>query len=354
MSESLRNDGRVWVPKKEDDERKASEIPEDERYYFLEERYPRFGNLVPRDVASRAAKVVCDDGQGVGTTGRAVYLDFRDAIEKRGREAIEDRYGNLFELYERITGESPWETPMRIYPAPHYSMGGLWVDYELQTTIPGLFAIGESNYSDHGANRLGASAMMQCLADGYFIVPHTVTNWLSNLEDEVAEDHEAFDEAEREVSARIQKLLDVGGQTPQNNFHRELGEVMLDHCGIVRSADGLNEAIEKIVDIRERFWSDLKIEPGDAGINQTLEQAGRIADFLELGELMCRDALHRDESCGCHLREEHETEDGEAVRDDEHFQNVQVWEWQGEEREHALHTEPLEYESIEPTTRSYK
>jgi succinate dehydrogenase / fumarate reductase flavoprotein subunit len=354
MSESLRNDGRVWVPRKEHDEREAAEIPEDDRYYFLEERYPRFGNLVPRDVASRAAKIVCDDGQGVGATGRAVYLDFRDAIEQRGREAIEDRYGNLFEMYERITGDSPWATPMKIYPAPHYSMGGLWVDYELQTTIPGLFAIGESNYSDHGANRLGASAMMQCLADGYFIVPHTVTNWVSNVDEHIGTDHEAFDEAEREVSARIQSLMEIGGQTPQTTFHRELGEVMLDHCGITRSADGLKEAIESIGAIRERFWSDLKIEPGDAGINQTLEHAGRIADFLELGELMCRDALQRDESCGCHLREEHQTDEGEAMRDDHDFQNVQVWEWQGEDTEQKLHIEPLEFEKLEPTTRSYK
>ena len=354
MSESLRNDGRVWVPREADDEREPGDIPEAERYYYLEERYPRFGNLVPRDVASRAAKIVCDDGLGVGSTGRAVYLDFRDAIAERGAHVIEERYGNLFEMYERITGASPWQTPMMIYPAPHYSMGGLWVDYELQTTIPGLFAIGESNFSDHGANRLGASAMMQCLADGYFIVPHTVTNWVSGVGDRVATDHPAFDQAEREVRERIARLLGVGGTTPHTVFHRELGEVMLDRCGITRDAEGLTEAMGKVRELREAFWSDVRIEPGPDGLNQTLEYAGRIADFLELGELMCRDALERNESCGCHLREEHQTDEGEAIRDDKGYANVQVWEWKGEGAEPKMHTEHLDFDSVELSTRSYK
>ncbi|MGI9020832.1 MAG: fumarate reductase/succinate dehydrogenase flavoprotein subunit [Solirubrobacterales bacterium] len=354
MSESLRNDGRVWVPRDADEQRGANDIPEAERYYYLEERYPRFGNLVPRDVASRAAKIACDEGLGVGPTGRAVYLDFRDAIAERGAHVIEERYGNLFEMYERITGSSPWQEPMMIYPAPHYSMGGLWVDYELQTTIPGLFAIGEANFSDHGANRLGASAMMQCLADGSFIAPHTVTNWLGGVSGQVDPSHPAFDAAERDVRERIERMLGVGGTTPQTVFHRELGEVMLDNCGITRNADGLNAALAKVRELRGAFWSDLKIEPGDAGINQTLEYAGRIADFLELAELMCRDALARDESCGCHLREEHQTDEGEAIRDDENFARTQVWEWKGEEGEPELQAEPLSFEFVTPVTRSYK
>ncbi len=354
MSESLRNDGRVWVPRDPAEVREPADIPDAERYYYLEERYPRFGNLVPRDVASRAAKIVCDDGLGVGGTGRAVYLDFRDAISERGADVIADRYGNLFEMYERITGDSPWKTPMMIYPAPHYSMGGLWVDYELQSTIPGLFAIGEANFSDHGANRLGASAMMQCLADGYFIAPHTVTNFVSGVSDHVPTDHPAFESAEEDVRGRIDRLLDVGGKTPHTVFHRELGEVMLDHCGITREADGLRQAMRRISELRDEFWSDLRIEPGEAGINQTLEYAGRIADFLELAELMCRDALIREESCGCHLREEHQTDEGEAVRDDDGHANVQVWEWKGEGEEPEMQLEKLEFESIELATRSYK
>ena len=354
MSESLRNDGRVWVPRDPKDSREPGDIPESDRYYYLEERYPRFGNLVPRDVASRAAKIVCDNGHGVGPTGRAVYLDFRDAIAQRGATVIAERYGNLFEMYERITGESPWSEPMMIYPAPHYSMGGLWVDYELQTTIPGLFAIGEANFSDHGANRLGASAMMQCLADGYFIVPHTVTNWVSAIDDDVSTDDPAFDQAEREVRERIDRLLGVNGTTPQTVFHRELGEVMLDRCGITREAQGLYEALGRVREIREAFWSDLKLEPGDAGINQTLENASRISDFLELAELMCRDALVREESCGCHLREEYQTAEGEAVRNDDRHANVQVWEWAGEGDEPRMGVEQLEFAAVEPVTRSYK
>ncbi len=354
MSESLRNDGRVWVPRDPEESRDPEDIPEADRYYFLEERYPRFGNLVPRDVASRAAKIVCDEGLGVSPTGRAVYLDFRDAISQRGAHVIEERYGNLFELYERITGDSPWRTPMMIYPAPHYAMGGLWVDYELQTTIPGLFAIGEANFSDHGANRLGASAMMQCLADGYFIAPHTVTNWLSEVRGDVSAEHPAFDAAERDVRERIERMLAIDGTTPQTVFHRELGEVMLDRCGITREGDGLREARARVSELREAFWSDLKIEPGAEGMNQTLDYANRISDFLELAGLMCRDALERDESCGCHLREEHKTDDGEAIRNDDRNANVQVWEWKGEDAEPELHFEDLEFEALTPSTRSYK
>jgi succinate dehydrogenase / fumarate reductase, flavoprotein subunit len=353
MSESLRNDGRVWVPKDGDEQRDAADIPEEDRYYFLEERYPRYGNLVPRDVASRAAKIVCDEGHGVGPTGRGVYLDFRDAISDRGPEEIESRYGNLFELYERITGESPWDVPMRIYPAPHYSMGGLWVDYELQTTIPGLFAIGEANFSDHGANRLGASAMMQCLADGYFIVPHSITNYLSQSHEHVAPSEPAFDQTERDVRERLGRLLGVGGKTPQTEFHKELGHLMLDRCGITRNAAGLEEAQTKIGAIREEFWRDLRVEEGESSLNQSLEHAGRVSDFLEFAELMCRDARWRDESCGCHLREEHQTEDGEPLRNDDSYAKVAVWEHRGEGNEPGFTAEDLRFESVEPEQRSY-
>jgi succinate dehydrogenase / fumarate reductase flavoprotein subunit len=354
MSESLRNDGRIWVPKNEGDDRAPGDIPEDERYYYLEERYPRFGNLVPRDVASRAAKQVCDEGLGIGQTGRGVYLDFRDAIAERGQEQIEQRYGNLFELYERITGESPWEVPMRIYPAPHYSMGGLWVDYHLQTTIPGLFAIGEANFSDHGANRLGASAMMQCLADGYFVVPHTVTHWLSGVDDHIDNSHPAFAQAITDVAQRLERLRSVGGTTSPTVFHRELGHVMLDRCGISRTREGLEDAITKICAIREEFWRDLRVDGNEGELNQTLEYAGRVADFLELSELMCRDAIERDESCGCHLREEHQTEDGEALRDDKRFRHSAIWEYTGEDSEPIRHTEELEFDELELAQRSYK
>jgi succinate dehydrogenase / fumarate reductase flavoprotein subunit len=354
MSESLRNDGRIWVPRDADEEREASDVPEEDRYYYLEEKYPRFGNLVPRDVASRAAKQVCDDGLGVGQTGRGVYLDFRDAIESKGREAIAGRYGNLFDMYERITGESPWETPMQIYPAPHYSMGGLWVDYALQTTIPGLFAIGEANFSDHGANRLGASAMMQCLADGYFILPHCVTDYLAGIDDGPDASHPEFERTQRRVGERQQELLDVGGATAATVFHRELGNVMLDKCGISREAAGLKEAIGEIRAIRERFWSDLRVDGTGEGLNQSLEYAGRVGDFLEFAELMCRDAIERDESCGCHLREEHQSEDGEAERNDDDFAHVSVWEHTGGDSEPRLHREELGFEVLEPSTRSYK
>jgi succinate dehydrogenase / fumarate reductase flavoprotein subunit len=355
MSESLRNDGRVWVPRDPDEQREPNEIPEDDRYYYLEERYPRYGNLVPRDVASRAAKIVCDEeGLGVGATGRAVYMDFLDAIRERGPEEIERRYGNLFELYQRITGESPWEVPMRIYPAPHYSMGGLWVDYRLQTTIPGLFAIGEANFSDHGANRLGASAMMQCLADGYFIVPHAVTDYMADIVEHPDDSHPAFDQAESAVRERIAHLLGISGTTPARVFHRELGHLMLDRCGITRGSEGLRDAIGEVAAIRERFWRDLRVTDGDGTINQQLEYAGRVGDFLELAELMCRDALERDESCGCHLREEHRSEDGEPLRDDGRFAHAAVWEHRGEGAEPVLHREKLEFESVEPVARSYR
>jgi succinate dehydrogenase / fumarate reductase flavoprotein subunit len=354
MSESLRNDGRVWVPREPSESRPPNEIPAEDRYYYLEERYPRYGNLVPRDVASRAAKIVCDDGLGVGQTGRAVYMDFADAIAEKGEEAIESRYGNLFDLYKRLTAESPWEVPMRIYPAPHYSMGGLWVDYRLETTIPGLFAIGEANFSDHGANRLGASAMMQCLADGYFVVPHTVTDYLAAVQDHPDVSHPAFDEAEAAVRERIDGLIAVGGSTPTSHFHRELGYLMLDKCGITRDAGGLREAIGEVAAIREEFWRDVRVTNGSGEINQDLEYAGRVADFLELAELMCRDALERDESCGCHLREEHQSSDGEPIRDDRHYSNVSVWEHGGEGSEPALQIEELDFEQIEPVQRSYK
>ncbi len=354
MSESLRNDGRVWVPRDKDEDREPNDIPDDERYYFLEEMYPRYGNLVPRDVASRAAKHVCDEGHGVGPTGYAVYMDFRDAIEHRGEREIEARYGNLFELYERITGASPWSVPMQIYPAPHYTMGGLWVDYNLQTTVPGLFAIGESNFSDHGANRLGASAMMQCLADGYFVVPHTVTDYLARLEEPHADpEHEAFAQTQSAVEQRLERILSVDGKTPTRHFHRELGKLMLDVCGVSREGARLEKAMQEIPGIRKEFWSDVKVGGDAMSLNQGLEYAGRVADFLELAELMCRDALARDESCGCHLREEHKTEEGEPVRDDDRFAHVGVWEYQGESEEPARHAEPLEFNELQPKQRSY-
>ncbi len=352
MSESLRNDGRIWVPRKAGDDRPPAEIPEAERYYYLEERYPAFGNLAPRDIASRAAKVVCDDGLGVGGTGRGVFLDFRDAIVAQGKEAIERKYGNLFEMYTRITGDDPYETPMMIYPAPHYAMGGLWVDYELQTTIPGLFAIGEANFSDHGANRLGASALMQCLADGYFIAPHTVTNHLAKKHEEVSTSDSAFDQVESDVRGHIQKLMDVGGSTSAQVFHREMGNVMLDKCGMSRTAEGLDQALTEVRKIKADFYSDLRVDPGDEEFNQSLEYANRVSDFMELAELMIQDARRREESCGGHFREEHQTEDGEALRDDEHFAKVTAWEYGGDDP--VPHDEALTYEEIKLATRSYK
>lgn len=354
MSESLRNDGRVWVPRRARDPRPPAQIPESERYYFLEERYPAFGNLVPRDVASRAAKVVCDEGLGVGGTGRGVYLDFRDAIQTVGRATVQGKYGNLFDMYHRITAEDPYETPMMIYPAPHYAMGGLWVDYELQTTIEGLFAIGEANFSDHGANRLGASAMMQCLADGYFIVPHTVTNHIARRGGIVDDRHEAFERTEQEVKDRIARLINVGGSTAPQVIHRELGNVMLDKCGMSRTAEGLAEAIERIHQIRDEFWNDVRVDGKADELNQSLELAGRVADFIELAEVMCLDALKREESAGGHFREEHQTPDGEALRDDDRHATVTAWEYGGEGGMPVAHEEPLVFENVRLATRSYK
>jgi succinate dehydrogenase / fumarate reductase flavoprotein subunit len=355
MSESLRNDGRIWVPRTADDKRSPGEISEEDRYYYLEDRYPRFGNLVPRDVASRNAKDVTDQGLGVGPTGRGVYLDFRDAINDRGKDVIDARYGNLFEMYERITGESPWGTPMRIYPAPHYTMGGLWVDYNLMTTLPGLFAIGEANFSDHGANRLGASAMMQCLADGYFIIPLTIGDYLSrHRHGDLDTDHPAFRDLEREVRGRVERIVSINGTRTVESLHRELGRVVWDNCGITRNAEGLKSAIKEIPELRERFWRDLKIAGSERSLNQTLEHAGRMADFLEFSELMCRDALVRDESCGSHFREEHQTEEGEALRDDVHFAHVAVWEHRGEEVEPQRHEEQLSFHALPLARRDYK
>ncbi len=355
MSESLRNDGRIWVPKQAGDDRPAHRIPEDERDYYLERRYPAFGNLVPRDIASRAAKQMVDAGHGVGPTGVGVYLDFADAIERLGRGAIEERYGNLFEMYEKITGEDPYGTPMRIYPAPHYTMGGLWVDYELQSTVPGLFVIGEANFSDHGANRLGASALMQGLADGYFVLPYTIGNYLApRMGRKVGTDEPAFDEAERGVRDRMKRLLSIQGERTVDSIHRELGQVMWEKCGMSRSAEGLKEALEEIPRLREEFWTNVRVLGEDEEINESLEKAGRVADFLELAELMCRDALHREESCGGHFREEYQTEEGEARRRDQEFTYVAAWEFRGAGEEPVLHEEDLEFEYVKPSQRSYK
>lgn len=357
MSESLRNDGRVWVPKDKNDDRHPNDIPEDERYYYLEEKYPAFGNLVPRDVASRNAKIVCDEGMGVGATGRAVYLDFRDAIEREGEKAISEKYGNLFEMYENITDDNPYEEPMRIFPAVHYTMGGLWVDYNLQSNIPGLFVAGEANFSDHGANRLGASALMQGLSDGYFIIPYTVGNYIADADlGEVTKDHDAFDDAAQNAQDQIDKLFAVDGDKSVVEFHRELGQIMWDKVGISRSEEGLKEAIEEIQDLREDFWNNVRVPGESSNYNKYLEFAGRVADFLELGELMAKDALDRDESCGCHLRAEHQSEEGEALRNDEDYSYVAAWEFDnvnGELNE-TLHKEDLEFEFVELKQRSYK
>jgi succinate dehydrogenase / fumarate reductase flavoprotein subunit len=355
MSESLRNDGRIWVPKKKGDTRTPAQIPESERDYYLEERYPAFGNLVPRDVASRNAKQVCDEGRGVGPGGLGVYLDFSDAIKRLGKAKIVERYGNLFDMYAQITGENPYETPMRIYPAIHYTMGGLWVDYNLQSTIPGLFVAGEANFSDHGANRLGASALMQGLADGYFVLPYTVANFLAQVKPGgVDAGHAAFTEAEADVAGRVNKLLSVNGRKTVDQFHRELGKIMWDECGMGRNDAGLRKALQQIPALREEFWQNVKV-PGESGdLNQELEKAGRLADFLELGELMCLDALTRTESCGGHFREESQTEDGEAKRDDENFSFVSAWEYTGDPGKAELHKEPLAFEYVKPSQRSYK
>ncbi|MGC5019672.1 fumarate reductase/succinate dehydrogenase flavoprotein subunit [Micromonospora sp. DT47] len=355
MSESLRNDGRVWVPKAKDDDRAPRDIPEDERDYYLERIYPSFGNLVPRDIASRAAKNVCDEGRGVGPTKLGVYLDFADAINRLGRKAIEAKYGNLFEMYERITGEDPYEVPMRIYPAVHYTMGGLWVDYDLQSSIPGLFVVGEANFSDHGANRLGASALMQGLADGYFVLPNTIANYLaSGPLEKVEASHPEAVAARRDVEDRVARLLAVNGDRTVDSFHRELGQIMWEHCGMERSEAGLRKAIDEIRTLRDEFWQRVRV-PGDGeGLNQSLEKAGRVADFFELAELMCIDALHREESCGGHFRAEHQTPEGEAQRDDERFSYVAAWEYTGSGTPSVLHKEDLAFEYVHPTQRSYK
>ncbi len=354
MSESLRNDGRVWVPKKKGDDRKPSDIPEEDRDYYLERLYPSFGNLAPRDIASRRAKEMCDKGHGVGSTGLAVYLDFSDAIIRLGRDAVSAKYGNLFDMYQQITGDNPYETPMRIYPAVHYTMGGLWVDYNLMSNVPGLFVLGEANFSDHGANRLGASALMQGLADGYFIIPQTIGNYLSDkLNETVSTDDSAFESAENDVRERAEKLLSVNGSRTVDDIHKELGKILWDNVGMSREASGLKNAIEEIPALRDEFWNNVRVPGNNESFNPELEKAGRVADFLELGETMARDALSREESCGGHFREEHQTEDNEARRDDERYTYVSAWEYQ-EGASPNLHKEKLNFESVSLTTRSYK
>ncbi len=376
MSESLRNDGRIWVPLKKGDTRKASEIPEDERDYYLERRYPAFGNLVPRDVASRAAKERCDEGYGVGTSKQAVYLDFSAAIIRYGKieagkegndhapeeeiitlgkAVVKEKYGNLFDMYEKITGENPYEIPMRIYPAVHYTMGGLWVDYELQTTVPGLYSLGEANFSDHGANRLGASALMQGLADGYFVIPYTIGNYLADeiYNKAIETSHQAFEETEKMVAERINTLMNIKGTKTVESFHKRLGKIMWDKCGMARNAKGLEEAIAEIQALKKEFWSDVKIPGSIEEMNPELDKANRVADFIELGELMCKDALNRNESCGGHFREEYQTPDGEALRDDVNYMYVAAWEYKGDHN-WELHKEPLVYDVIKPTQRNYK
>lgn len=376
MSESLRNDGRIWVPKKQGDTRKANDIPEEERDYYLERRYPAFGNLVPRDVASRAAKERCDAGYGVGASKQAVYLDYSSAImrygkseankkgihnadaatvQELGKKVVEAKYGNLFEMYEKITGENPYEVPMRIYPAVHYTMGGLWVDYELMTTVPGLYALGEANFSDHGANRLGASALMQGLADGYFVIPYTLGTYLADdiRTKAMPTDHPAFVEAEKAVKERIDKLMSIQGTESVESFHKRLGKIMWNKCGMARNEQGLKEAIVEIQELRKEFWKNVRIPGGINEFNPELDKANRVADFLELGELMCKDALNRNESCGGHFREEYQTEDGEALRQDDQYMYVAAWEYKGESN-FELHKEDLNYEVVKPTQRSYK
>jgi succinate dehydrogenase / fumarate reductase, flavoprotein subunit len=355
MSESLRNDGRIWVPKKKGDTRPPHQIPEDERDYYLERKYPSFGNLVPRDVASRNAKAVCDECRGVGESGLGVYLDFADAIKRLGRQGIRERYGNLFDMYERITGENPYEVPMRIYPAIHYTMGGLWVDYNLMTTIPGLYAIGEANFSDHGANRLGASALMQGLADGYFILPYTIGDYLATTKlERIDSSHPCVRDAESCVAKTTNRLLEIRGTRTVTSFHREVGKLLWDECGMTRNASGLKNALERVPQLREEFWKNVNVLGGGEELNQALENAGRVADFLEFGELMCLDALHRNESCGGHFREEYQTPDGEARRNDEAFSYVAAWEYTGPGNQPILSKEPLAFEYVHPSQRSYK
>ena len=355
MSESLRNDGRIWVPKSQTEERNPTDIPDSDRDYYLERRYPAFGNLVPRDVASRAAKASCDEGRGVGETGLGVYLDFKEAIERLGEQTVRDKYGNLFHMYEKITGENPYKVPMRIYPAVHYTMGGLWVDYNLMSTLDGCFVLGEANFSDHGANRLGASALMQGLADGYYVAPYTVGNYLADHKpDGMGADIPEAKEAEAGVKEKINRLLSTRGTKTVDTFHRELGKLCWDKCGMARNAKGLKEALDRIPEIKEEFWNKVKVLGNGEQLNQSLEKAGRVADFLELGELMFRDALEREESCGGHFREEHQTDEGEARRNDKKFAHVAAWEYQGDEKKPIRHKENLEFEHVKFTQRSYK
>ena len=357
MSESLRNDGRVWVPKELGDQRKPGEIPEEDRDYYLERKYPSFGNLAARDIASRSAKEVCDEGRGVGNTGLGVYLDFRDAINRLGEETISARYGNLFDMYERITAENPYKNPMRIYPAVHYTMGGLWVDYNLMSTIKGLYVIGEANFSDHGANRLGASALMQGLADGYFVLPQTIADYLATLgsnPERMPIEDQAFVEAEEAVKTRVNTLLNINGKRTADSFHKELGRIMWENCGMSRTKSGLESAIEEIPRLRREFWSNVKVNGGADTLNVSLEKAGRVADFLEFGELMCRDALAREESAGGHFRSEHQTSEGEALRNDEDFCHSAVWEYTGDDEAPIRHQEELEFQNVKLATRSYK
>jgi len=355
MSESLRNDGRVWVPKKPNDKRIPADIPEEERDYYLERKYPSFGNLSPRDIASRSAKEACDSGCGVGDTGLGVYLDFADAINRMGEDVISQRYGNLFAMYEKITAENPYKTPMRIYPAVHYTMGGLWVDYNLMSNIKGLHVLGEANFSDHGANRLGASALMQGLADGYFVIPYTIGNYLgSESLEKVTTEHPEFKKAEEDVRGRISRLMGINGKRTVDSFHKVLGKIMWDYCGMARNKGGLEKALQEIPQVREEFWSDVRVLGSRDSMNQSLEKAMRVADFLEFGEVMVRDALTREESCGGHFREEHQTADGEAVRDDENFAHVGVWEYQGDNKAPLRHKEQLLFENVKLATRSYK
>ncbi|MEW5796288.1 MAG: fumarate reductase/succinate dehydrogenase flavoprotein subunit [Candidatus Zixiibacteriota bacterium] len=355
MSESLRNDGRVWVPKKKGDKRPPNEIPETERDYFLERKYPSFGNLSPRDISSRSAKEVCDEGRGVGPSGYGVYLDFADAIKRLGKEVIKERYGNLFDMYQRITDEDPYKVPMRIYPASHYTMGGLWVDYNLESTIPGLFVIGEANFSDHGANRLGASALMQGLADGYFVIPYTIGNYFAQAgAQKISTDRQEFKDAEKQTEERMNKLLSIGGRQTPDSFHRRLGKIMWEYCGMARTEQGLKKALKEIPALREEFWKDVRVVGSAMEMNATLETAARVADFLEFAEVMCHDALYRDESCGAHFRVEHQHPDGEAKRNDEKFAYVAAWEYKGDGVKPELHKEPLVFENVKLATRSYK
>jgi succinate dehydrogenase / fumarate reductase flavoprotein subunit len=355
MSESLRNDGRVWVPKTAGDLRAPDEIPDEDRDYYLERKYPAYGNLAPRDISSRAAKEVCDEGRGVGPGGRGVYLDFRDAINRAGLNVIRERYGNLFEMYERITGEDAYRAPMRIYPASHYTMGGLWVDYNLMSNIPGLYVLGEANFSDHGANRLGASALMQGLADGYFVLPYTIGDYFATERPQKPSvDHPEFKAVEAEVAERTKTFLSIKGGRTVTEFHRELGKLMWDKCGMARNEAGLKEALEMIPALRQEFWEDVNVLGEGNELNQSLEYAGRVADFMEFGELLVNDALERDESCGAHFREEHQTPDGEAKRDDEKFSYVAAWEYQGSDKSPLLHKEDLVYDEVHLATRSYK